>query len=232
MSRTSTRIAALTSTAALVLIAAPASAHVTVSSPDAAQEGYGKIVFRVPNESESASTNRLTITLPTDTPIASVSAGVKPGWDVEITEGELPEPVETGDLTLTEAPLQVTWTATGDGVAPGEFDEFSLSGGPFPEVEELSFEAEQAYDDGEVVAWDEPATGDEEPEKPAPVLTLAAAAEGGHGSGHGAASQETTDAGEDTSGSSDVVARGLAALAVVLAGGALLAALRQNRRRA
>ncbi len=229
MSRTLARTCALlTTTAAVLLVASPAVAHVSVSSPDAAQEGYGKVVFRVPNESESASTDRLTVTLPADTPFAHLSAGVKPGWDVEITEGELPEPVETGGVTLTEAPLEVTWTATGDGIAPGEFDEFSLSGGPFPAAEEISFEAEQAYDDGEVADWSEPTTGGEEPEKPAPVLALAQAEEDG-GSHHGGAAEAAEESGQD---SSDPLARGIGVAAVVLAAGALVATLRQNRRRA
>ena len=136
--------------------------------------------------------------------------------------------MESGDLTLTEAPRTVTWTATGDGVAPGEFDEFSLSGGPFPAAEEISFGAAQSYDDGEVVDWAEEPTGDEEPDKPAPLLALAPAAEDGHADqadGEEQASAETED-------SSDTLARGLGLAAVLLAAGALVAALRQNRRRA
>ncbi|MGJ9412247.1 YcnI family protein [Aeromicrobium sp. CF4.19] len=221
MSRTSARLGALTLSTALVLAAAPAGAHVSVSSPDAAQEGYGKLVFRVPNESDTASTDRLTITLPADAPLSSVSAGVKPGWEVEVEEAELPEPVESGDLTLTEAVRTVTWTATGEGIAPGEFDEFSLSGGPMPAVDELVLEAEQAYDDGEVVDWAEVAEGDEEPEKPAPVLELAASS-----------GEEPDEATDETGASSDGLARGLGALAVLLAAAGLVVSLRQNRRRA
>ncbi|WP_375003677.1 YcnI family protein [Aeromicrobium sp. CTD01-1L150] len=228
MSRMPARLGALTLSTALVLAAVPATAHVTVSSPDAAQEGYGKLVFRVPNESDTAATDKLTITLPEDTPFAHLTAGTKPGWDVEIETAELPEPVENGDVILTEAPRTVTWTATGDGIAPGEFDEFSLSGGPFPAAEEISFGAAQAYDDGEVVDWAEEATGDEEPEKPAPLLPLAPAGEDGHGDG----AEGVDQAAAETEDSSDTLARGLGLAAVLLAAGALVAALRQNRRRA
>src|SRR5213076_2572230 len=61
-------------TAALVgLTAAPALAHVSVESTDATQGGIGAITFRVPTESDTASTTKVTVQLPTDSPIASVS---------------------------------------------------------------------------------------------------------------------------------------------------------------
>ena len=47
--------------------AACASAHVAVSSPDASAGGYGKVTFRVPDESDTASTVKIRIQLPTDT---------------------------------------------------------------------------------------------------------------------------------------------------------------------
>jgi periplasmic copper chaperone A len=51
--------------AAVLLVAGPAAAHVTVSSPSATQGGYGKLTFRVPNEKATASTVALEVTLPT-----------------------------------------------------------------------------------------------------------------------------------------------------------------------
>ena len=62
--------------AALVSVLASAglaAAHVSVSSPDASAGGYGKLVFRVPNESDSASTVKIRIQIPTDPPFASMS---------------------------------------------------------------------------------------------------------------------------------------------------------------
>jgi hypothetical protein len=61
----------------------------------------------------------------------------------------------------------------GTGIAPGEFQEFALSGGPFPDAGTLSFPTVQTYSDGTEAAWIEPSVeGQEEPERPAPVLTL------------------------------------------------------------
>lgn len=224
---------ALAAGTALALVAVPAAAHVTVSSPDAAAGGYGKVVLRVPNESDTAATNRLTIAFPDDVALAHVTVQPKPGWEVEVEEGALPEPVDVGGTEVTEAVRTITWTTDGAGIAPGEFDEFAISGGPFPDAESVVLAADQGYDDGEVVAWDEVAEGEEEPERPAPVLTLLAADEGGHGA-HGAAAGddvEATSASTQADGGSDVLSRVLAGAALVVALGALLVSVRENRRR-
>ena len=64
--------------------------------------------------------------------------------------------------------------ATGAGIGPGEFQEFALSGGPFPDAESLTFPVVQTYSDGSESAWIEPTVdGQAEPEHPAPVLSLA-----------------------------------------------------------
>jgi len=210
------RLSAALLTSVLVLAATPASAHVTVSSTDATAGGFGKIVFRVPTESETASTTKVRITLPEDAPFAFVSAQPKPGWKVEIEKAKLDEPVTSHGTTLTEAVSTVTWTSN-DGIAPGEFDEFALSAGPFPEVRTMSFSAEQTYDDGEVVSWDEPTKkGAEEPEHAAPALDLVA---------------PDVDKAEPAT-ADDGLARTISGAALAVAVVALFLALRQNRRRA
>lgn len=232
MNRTIPRLSAALFATALVALAAPASAHVSVSSTDAAQEGFGKAVFRVPNESDTASVNKVVVTLPTKTPFAFVNAGTKPGWKVDVVKAKLPAPTKVGDFELTEAVSTITWTATGDGIPVGQFDEFALSGGPFPAAESIAFSAQESYDDGEVVNWDEPQSGDEEPEHPAPTLTLAAAAAEGHGSdADDAVTASQTTAGDDNS-TAVLVSTGIGAAALVVAIAALVVALRQNRRRA
>jgi len=156
-----------------------ASAHVTVASADAAPGGYGKLTFRVPNESDAASTVGLRIQVPTDTPLTSLRAQPVPGWTVSLTQAALDPPVEVHGGTVDQAVSVVEFRAdAGGGIAPGEFQEFSLSGGPFPDdVESLTFNAVQTYSDGSESAWIEPTVdGQPEPEHPAPVLSLAPAA--------------------------------------------------------
>src|SRR5207244_3407137 len=66
--------------AALLALAAPAYAHVTVSSPGATAGGYAVLTFRVPTESDTASTTAIKVQMPTATPFASVSVQPHPGW--------------------------------------------------------------------------------------------------------------------------------------------------------
>ncbi|MFF0343432.1 YcnI family protein [Kribbella sp. NPDC004875] len=173
------RAGAIVAASVLVAIGAAgsASAHVTVSSPDAKPGGYAKLVFRVPTESDNTSTTKLVVSLPADHPFAHVGAQVKDGWKVEKTEQKLPAAVKVGDVTLTKAITTVTWTAAAGGIPPNDFDEFALSVGKLPEgVDSLSFPAVQTYSDGEVVKWADVAKdGADEPEHPAPTLKLTAA---------------------------------------------------------
>ena len=172
------RAAAIAAASTLVLAGAAtsASAHVTVSSPDAKPGGYAKLVFRVPTESDNTSTTKLVVSLPKDYPFAHVGALVKDGWKVEKKTEKLPAPIKVGDVKLSEAVTTVTWTATGAGIPPNDFDEFALSVGRMPEgVDSLSFPADQTYSDGEVVKWADVAKdGADAPEHPAPTLKLTA----------------------------------------------------------
>lgn len=222
MTCTTARLSAALLTAALVAVAvaAPASAHVGVSSTDAAKEGFGKAVFRVPNESDTATTTKLVVTLPAETPFAFVSAGSKPGWSVDVKKDKLDQPTKVGDYELTEVVSTITWTADGDGIPLGQFDEFAISGGPFPDADAISFAAQQTYSDGEIVDWNQKQTGVEEPEHPAPVLTLAAATDDEHDAA------DVSDDGDTGLGT------WLGGAALVVAAAALVVSLRQNRRRA
>jgi periplasmic copper chaperone A len=215
---------------ALVLLGAlPAAAHIEVSSEDAAPGGFGLLVFQVPNESDTASTTKVEVQLPTDTPLASVSTTPMPGWTVDAQTSKLPEPVDVEGATVTQAVTKVTWTAEkGGGIGPDQFEQFELSVGPFPEgVDALSFPTTQTYSDGEVVQWNqpvEPGTPEaQEPENPAPLLVLSGSEEAGHSHGEGTA--QATDA-----ASSDTMARALGGIAVVLAAGALVTSLALGRR--
>ncbi|MEV4348846.1 YcnI family protein [Actinoplanes sp. NPDC049596] len=158
-------------------LAAPASAHVTVNPDTATAGGYTKVTFRVPNESDTASTTKVEVNLPADNPVASVSVKPINGWDVVATESKLAKPLEAHGAQITEAVSKITWTAkAGSEVKPGQFQEFDVSLGPLPESGQLVFKALQTYSDGTIVRWiDEPTTDGSEPEHPAPVLKLAAA---------------------------------------------------------
>lgn len=66
-------------TAGLVALGGTASAHVSVSSSDATPGGFGKLTFRVPDESDTASTVAVRIQIPPEVAMASVRVQPVPG---------------------------------------------------------------------------------------------------------------------------------------------------------
>jgi uncharacterized protein len=199
---------------AALAFAGPASAHVTVHSTDAAPGGYSVLTFRVPTESDTASTTKLLVRFPTNAPIASVLVQPHPGWTFTTTTAKLPKPVTTDDGdTLTTAVSQIVWTADSAATAikPGEFDEFAISAGPLPKVKSLAFSAIQTYSDGSVVKWDQTAAPGSTvtPDHPKPAITLSAPA------------TSSTATSTSTSGGGDTDALVLAIIALVLGAGAL-----------
>ncbi|WP_433347974.1 YcnI family copper-binding membrane protein [Micromonospora sp. CA-111912] len=210
--------------AAVVLgVAAPASAHVSVNPKEATQGGYGRFAFRVPNESDEASTTKVEVVLPENAPVGSVSTMPVPGWTVAMEKRKVDPPVQVHGSEVTEAVSKITWTATGDAaVKPGQFQEFPVSMGPLPEVDTMVFKALQTYSDGNVVRWiEEPsAAGAEEPDKPAPVLTLTAAAPSAGASAPAVAAAGADDDDDDSDGGAGT-AFGVAGLVAGLAGLAL-----------
>jgi periplasmic copper chaperone A len=163
---------------AAVGLAMPASAHVEVSGTDTSQGGYGVLTFRVPTESDTATTTDLLVTLPDDHPILSVSTQPKPGWTAHVTTKKLAAPQKDDDGNeVTDYASTVEWKADTPQAAipPNQFDTFAISVGPLPKQDALSLPAVQTYSDGKVVSWNERAPeGQPEPDHPAPVVKLAA----------------------------------------------------------
>ena len=169
--------------AAIVALPGVAQAHVTVQPGSAEGGGFSVVAFRVPNERDDASTTQLRVTLPKDQPIGSVQTTPMPGWKITTATRQLDQPIEMFGEQLDTVVAEVTWTAIGDGVRPGQFQDFELSLGQLPESGELVFNALQTYSSGEKVNWNQISTDPSvEPEHPAPILTITpAAAEEGSG---------------------------------------------------
>jgi uncharacterized protein YcnI len=173
----------------LLAVATPlaAAAHVSITPDTAEPGGFSTVTVRVPNESETASTVQLDLTLPSDTPISGVRYAPMPGWQVETEREQFDPAVRVGDAEVTEAITRITWTAEpGSEIGPGEFQEFAISLGPIPDVDSLVLVADQHYDDDTVVSWGEEG---ENAEHPAPVLYVSAEAPADH---HGAAGEDDT----------------------------------------
>jgi periplasmic copper chaperone A len=204
-------VVGLTAAGVLALAAAPAFAHVTVNPSSTAGGGYSQLTFRAPNEEATARFTKLTIHLPADHPVGYVGTRAIDGWTVTTTKAKLPKPLTTDDGTVTEYTDTVTWTATGSGIPPEQYQNFDVSLGALPDGGTMTFAADQYYSDGSVVKWDQTAaSGAPEPEHPAPVLTLTAAQ--GDDGGEGSTATMTT-----TSGDSNGTALGLSIAALVIA---------------
>jgi uncharacterized protein YcnI len=175
----------------IALAGAPAGAHVTVNPDEAEQGGFAKLTFRVPTE-RGEPTTKLEVVFPEEQPLPFLSVQPVPGWEYAVEFRTLDEPIDVFGEQVSEVVDRITWQ--GGEILPGEFQEFSVSGGPLPEADRMQFAAIQTYGDGatedDIVRWiqDWP-EGAEEPEFPAPILRLVPA-EG--------ATTETTAAGSTT----------------------------------
>lgn len=225
--RTRVLAVALTGLALVVLPAAAASAHVQIAPGETAAGADTVLTVRVPNESDTATTSKLVVDLPTDHPLLSVSTKSIPGWKATVATAPLPAPAVVDGTTVTEAVSTVTWTADpGSEIGDGQFQEFELAVGPLPDAgTELQFPAHQTYTDGTVVDWTDqtPASG-EEPEHPVPAFTTTAAEPEG-----GSATAADDPSGQDDQ--SDTLARTLGLAGVVLGAAALVITVVSVRRR-
>jgi periplasmic copper chaperone A len=191
--------------AAILAVPGIAQAHVTVQPGSAEGGGFSVVSFRVPNERDDASTTQLRVTLPKDQPIGSVQTTPVPGWKITTVTRHLDKPIEMFGEQLDTVVSEVTWTATGGGIRPGQFQDFDVSLGQLPASGELVFNTLQTYSSGEKVNWNQvSADPAAEPEHPAPILTLTpgAAEEGSaptdQGSQAGQDEQATSSAASNT----------------------------------
>lgn len=229
-SATAAALTVVAVTLAVLGLAGAASAHVSINPKEATQGGYGRFAFRVPNESDTASTTKVEVVLPENAPVGSVSTMPVAGWTVAVEKRKVDPPIDVHGSQLTEAVSKLTWTAAaGGGVKPGEFQEFPVSMGPLPQVDKMVFKVLQTYSDGNVSRWiEEPTPGQEEPENPAPVLTLTAASAS---ASPAASAPAAASGGKDDADSGTATVLGVAGLVAGLAGLVLggLAFLRTRR---
>jgi uncharacterized protein len=206
---------------ALLALAVPAFAHVTVTAPGATRGGSDQeITFRVPVEKNVATTG-LTIALPLNTPLASVLVDPMPGWTHQQKSTKLAKPITTDDGQITEAVSEISWRAqSGQGLAPGEFGSFTILAGLLPNAPSLTFRALQYYADGSVVKWIETAApgSNSQPEDPAPVLQLPATAQAAATVSPAPSSSSSSSSGKSSSNAGPTA---LSIVALVLAAAAL-----------
>lgn len=168
-------------TASLLLLAAPALAHVSASPAQVTAGEHAVIDLRVPHGCDGSPTTALSVQIP-DT-VASVTPEFLPGWTVETTTGPLAEPMEVHGETVEEGIREVTWSG-GTPVPDGQFFDFGVSVlMPDTPGETLYFPVVQTCEDGESRWIEVPEDGEDAHALalPAPSVTLAAADDGDTG---------------------------------------------------
>ena len=201
---------------AVLAVAGPAVAHVSISPPTAVKGSDAVLSFNVANESDTASTTQVLLSFPPDHPIAVALVEPIAGWTAKVDTVKVDNPIQTDEGPVTEAVSQVTWS--GGKIEAGQFQAFSVSVGLPDDTDSLVFKVLQTYSDGTIVRWIEEAPpGGAEPEHPAPVLTLTAA-EGDNGT-TATTAPSTPAATKDLAKKDDVDAAKTLGLVGVIAGG-------------
>lgn len=223
--------------AAVVLTAAPAAAHVTISPEEGAAGSYTVLTASVPHGCDGSPTTKVAIQLPEE--ILTVTPTRNPLWEVRKVMEQLDEPLaDAHGNEVTERVAQVVYT-TEEPLPEGYRDAFELSLQlPDTPGETLVFPILQTCVEGEA-AWVETAAdgSTDELDSPAPTVTVLEAEDDGSATD---ASETSTDAdvtttasqSEDAADDGGSGALGVAALAAGLLGLAVaVAALLAARRR-
>lgn len=168
----------LVSAVAALLASPSATAHVGAYLEGGAPGEIGLITLRVPAESDNPPTTKVEVRIPDDIQIRNVRPQPVAGWQLDIKKKKTNPTIYRDDGTpVDEVVSSVTWTATGPGIMPGQFDEFVLEANPMPDVETLTLPTFQTFADGTADAWTEPAPEGSDPEFPVPSVTVGATAD-------------------------------------------------------
>jgi uncharacterized protein YcnI len=213
----------------MLAVAVPlaASAHVTVTPYTSEPGAYALITFKVPNESGTATTDRVTIHIPGSTPFPDVTYVPVPGWTTKVVTSTLKDPIKVEGNEQKTAVSSVVFTADpGNGIANGQLQLFQLSVGPVPDVGRVYLPTTQDYSDGSVVSWDQKGADSDHP-SPALYVNDAPVVSDDSDAEVTAASQEELA----PSAATDPVARGLGIGGLVVGAVGIVLAIAATRRR-
>ena len=201
------------------LVAVPAAgAHVTANPSEAPAGSFAVISLRVPHGCEDSPTTSLTVKIPEGSIFVTPQA--VPGWTSSVKTATLATPIESEGETVTEGATEVTWT--GGPLDPHEFTDFGLSMQlPDKAGETVWFPAIQRCEQGTTRWIKIPVAGQEEPDTPAPGVTLVAAT----GDEHGDSSTSETETTAAEPADTDDDGNGVAYAALALGAAGLIAGL-------
>lgn len=164
----------------VAMLSGVASAHITPQDPEGPAGGYMTTAFKVGHGCDGSPTTKIEIKIPDG--VLSVAPQPIDGWELTTTKKTLDPPVDSNGTKITETVGTVTWA--GGNLPADQLQMFWLSmklpDGKVGDV--LSFPVVQTCATGET-DWIEIAKpGEDEPEHPAPTITLTAAAGDHHSS--------------------------------------------------
>lgn len=199
--------------AGLFLFAGIASAHVTVKPNVSAPGAWETYTIKIPVEKEIPTT-KVTLKIPNGVEFQEYQP--VPEWKVTTKKDT------SGKVTM------VTWEATGDGIQPGQFQQFNFVAKNPDKEGSAAWDAYQYYKDGSIVEW----TGDEKSDTPHSITSIttaqpnesAATANNHHADNK--VKEDTSKTESEESNSTPII---LSIVALVIAVVALIASLRKKK---
>jgi uncharacterized protein YcnI len=141
----------------LFLFSSVASAHVTVIPKSSTTGAWETYTVKVPVEKE-VPTTKITLKAPAGVEIMSYQP--VPGWNY------------TADKDASGKVKSITFETTGEGILPGQFQQFTFVAKNPDKATEIAWDAYQYYKDGSIVEW----TGDESAKTPHSITDIVAGA--------------------------------------------------------
>jgi uncharacterized protein YcnI len=192
----------------LFLFANAASAHVSVVPKTSATGAWETYTVKVPVE-KNTPTTKFTLKTPEGVEIESYQP--VPGWNY------------SADKDASGKVKSITFEAIGEGILPGQFQQFTFTAKNPDKAGQIAWDAFQYYKDGTIVEWTKAEGGD----TPHSITDIVAgtAADEHH---HDAAPAKTDKAAEPTAAKSNTLPVILSIVSVVLSLLALIVAFRKK----
>ncbi|ORZ33034.1 hypothetical protein BCR44DRAFT_65664 [Catenaria anguillulae PL171] len=135
----------------LLLAAASAHAHVTLSPSSVPRNAYVVTAVRVPHGCDGgAATSAVTVTIPQN--VTNVKPEAVPGWTITMTNRPLVPPITNHGKTINETVDTVTW-AGGPAIADAHYFDFGLMWKSPDAVLRIQFPVNQTCVGGNVTSW-------------------------------------------------------------------------------
>jgi uncharacterized protein YcnI/copper(I)-binding protein len=173
----------LSSCVALLLVSAPAYAHVSLERPEAPRGKSYKAVLKIPHGCDGSPTHTVRVAIPEG--YIGVKPMPKPGWTIKTERGAYAQSYGYYHGALSEGVTQIEWSG---GELPDDYyDEFVASGFLAKELTpgaQLAFKVVQVCAKGELNWVEVPGDGVDAHDLKAPAALLRIADAGGHAHGH------------------------------------------------